>query len=159
MVDNRLNDIVKVGASKSASKLRGQIVVTCARLAYQHYLNVAKSSRWQALYKEGAQTQRLLWASIGTKDPAYIDIKYVDALIGDETVNTMPPQTLTAFRDHGHPVLRIKRKLDEAYSLQGKLGELGIHLDAISEQQEAEGVQKFIAPFDNLLNRLDQRRS
>jgi len=111
------------------------------------------------LSKEGAQTQRLLWASTGTKDPVYSDIKYVEALIGSGTVNTMPPQTLAACRGHGHPILRIEQKLDEAYSLQEKLSKLGIHLNAISEQLEAEGIQTFIVPFDKLLEKLNQRRS
>jgi len=158
LVDKHLDDLAKIDTGGSASALRGQAAVACARLAYQHYLNWTESSCWQVLSKKGAQTQRLLWASTGTKDPAYSDIKYVEALIGRETVNTMPPQTLAAYRDHGHPALRIKQELDETRSLQGKLNEFGIHLDAVSKQLEAEGVQKFIAPFDKLLERLDQRR-
>jgi len=159
LVDERLDELTKTSVGESASTLRGQTAVACARLAYQHYQNWVEGSRWQALSKLGAQTQRLLWASTGTKDPTYSDIKYVEALIGGETVNTMPPQTLAAYRDHGHSALRIEQELDEARSLQGKLSEFGIHLDAVSEQLEAEGVQKFIAPYDKLLERLDQRRS
>jgi len=79
-------------------------------------------------------------------------------LIGRETVNTMPPQTLAAYRDHGHPALRIEQELDEAHALLEKLAESGVHLDAVSGQLEAEGVQKFIVPYDKLLERLDQRR-
>ena len=158
-LSSSLDELARTSASESASTLRGQTAVACARLAYQHYQNLVKSSRWQALSKKGAQTQRLLWASTGTKDPAYSDTKYVEALIGRETVSTMPPQTLAAYRDHGHPALRIEQELDEARTLQGKLGEFGIHLDAISEQLEAEGVQKFITPFDKLLERMHQRRS
>lgn len=157
LVDKRLDELTPTNVVESAHPLRGQSAVACARLAYQHYLNWVESSRWQVLSRKGAQTQRLLWASTGTKDPAYSDIKYVEALIGSETVNTMPPQTLAAYRDHGHPHLRIEQKFDEAYSLQEKLSELGIHLDAVSEQLEAEGVQKFIVPFDKLLKRLGQQ--
>lgn len=159
LVDKHLEKLTKTGAGESASALRGQAAVACARLAYQHYQNAMESSRWQSLAGWGARSQRLLWASTGTKDPAYSDIKYVEALIGKETVNTMPPQTLAAYRDHGYPALRIEQELDKAGSVQGKLSESGIHLDAVSEQLEAEGVQKFIAPFDKLLERLDQRRS
>jgi transaldolase len=159
LVDKRLDELAKIVTSESAGTLRGQTAVACARLAYQHYLNWVESSRWQDLSKKGVQTQRLLWASTGTKDPAYSDIKYIEALIGRETVNTMPPQTLAAYRDHGHPALRIEQELDEAHALPGKLSELGIHLDAVSGQLETEGVQKFIVPFDKLLRRLDQRRS
>ncbi len=155
LVDKHLDNLATIDTGGSASVLRGQTAVACARLAYQHYLNWTESSRWQALSKKGAQTQRLLWASTGTKDPAYSDIKYVEALIGRETINTMPPDTLAAYRDHGHPALRIEQELDEARSLQGKLSELGIHLDVIGEQLETEGVQKFITPFENLLKRLD----
>jgi len=157
LVDKRLDKLAKTGAGESASSFRGQTAVACARLAYQHYQNCVEDGRWQALSRQGAQTQRLLWASTGTKAPDYSDIKYVEALIGRETVNTMPPATLMAYRDHGHPALRIEQELDEARTLQGKLSELAIHLDAVSEQLEAEGVQKFIDPFDKLLDRLGQR--
>lgn len=159
LVDKHLDEVVKTGAGESANVLRGQTAVACARRAYQHYRNTLESSRWQDLAKQGAQTQRLLWASTGTKDPAYSDIKYVEALIGRETVNTMPPATLAAYREHGHPTLRIEQELDVASALSEKLSELGIHLDAVSEQLEAEGVQKFIDPFDKLLECLGQRRS
>ena len=159
LVDKCLDEFTKTVAGESARTLRGQTAVACARLAYEHYLNWVESSRWQALSKKGARTQRLLWASTGTKDPAYSDIKYIEALIGGETVNTMPPQTLAAYRNHGHPALRIEEELDEARTLPGKLSELGIHLDAVSELLEAEGVQKFIVPFDKSLERLNQRRS
>lgn len=157
LVDKDLNKCNQTEAGAPAHTLRGRTAVACARLAYQHYLTWKESNRWQALAEKGAQTQRLLWASTGTKDPAYSDIKYVEALIGRETVNTMPPQTLTAYRDHGQPALRIEQELDEAYALPGMLAELDIHLDAISEQLEAEGVQKFIKPFDKLLNSLHQQ--
>jgi transaldolase/fructose-6-phosphate aldolase-like protein len=155
-LSSSLDELARTSASESASTLRGQAAVACARLAYQH---LVKSSRWQDLSKKGAQIQRLLWASTGTKDPVYSEIKYIEALIGGKTVNTMPPQTLAAYRDHGHPALRIEQELDEARALPGKLSELGIHLDAVSEQLEAEGVQKFIVPFDQLLERMHQRRS
>lgn len=159
LVDKRLDELSKTTIGDSASALRGQTAIACARLAYQHYQNWVGNDRWQTLSKYGAQTQRLLWASTGTKNSAYSDIKYVEDLIGRETVNTMPPQTLVAFRDHGHPALRIEQELDEAHALPGKLSELGIHLDAVSKQLEAEGVQKFIVPFDQLLKHLDQQRS
>ncbi|SFK98528.1 transaldolase [Nitrosomonas aestuarii] len=158
LVDKHLDEPAKNSVIDAAHALRGQTAVACARLAYQHYLKWTRSSRWQALSKKGAQPQRLLWASTGTKDPAYSDIKYVEALIGRETVNTMPPQTLAAYRDHGHPALRIEQELDEAHALLEKLAESGVHLDAVSGQLEAEGVQKFIVPYDKLLERLDQRR-
>ena len=147
LVDKRLDELTQTNAGESAHSLRGQTAVARARLAYQYYQNWKASTRWQALSERGAQTQRLLWASTGTKDPAYSDIKYVEALIGQETVNTMPPKTLTAYRDHGKPALRIEQEMDEARALSGKLGEFGIHLDAISDQLEAEGVIKIYCSF------------
>lgn len=157
LVDKLLDKLNQADADASAHPLRGQTAVACARLAYQHYLEWVESSRCQALTEKGAQTQRLLWASTGTKDPAYSDIKYIEALVGRETVNTMPPQTLAAYRDHGQPALRIDQELEKAYALPGMLAELGIHLDAVSDQLEAEGVQKFIEPFDKLLSSLHQQ--
>jgi len=154
LVDRRLDELAKSDSDESASALRGQTAVACARLAYQHYQNSMESSRWQALSSQGARPQRLLWASTGTKDPNYSDIKYVESLIGTETVNTMPPTTLAAYRDHGHPVLRIGQELDEAAALTEKLSGLGIDIEAISEQLQAEGVQKFIDPFEKLLETL-----
>ncbi len=154
LVDKRLHELSKTGIGESARELRGQTAVASARLAYQHYQNTMQSSRWQSLARHGARPQRLLWASTGTKDPDYSDIKYVEALIGRQTVNTMPPKTLAAYRDHGQPALRIEQELEEAQTLEAKLSELGIHLDEVSEQLEAEGVQKFIKPFDKLLERL-----
>lgn len=157
LVDKELDKRGKSEAGAPSHLLRGRTAVACARLAYQHYLAWKASSRWQALSEKGAQTQRLLWASTGTKDPAYSDVKYIEALIGRETVNTMPLQTLAAYRDHGQPALRIEQELEEAHTLPGMLTELGIHLDAVSEQLEAEGVQKFIEPFDKLLHSLHQQ--
>lgn len=157
LVDKRLDEITNTDNSAAAHALRGQTAVACAKLAYQHYQNTKESSRWQSLAELGAQTQRLLWASTGTKDPAYSDIKYVEALIGRETVNTIPPATLAAYRDHGKPMLRVETALAEAQALPAKLSEFGIDLDTVSEQLEAEGVQKFIDPFDKLLELLGQR--
>ena len=154
LVDKHLDEYVQSHTNESSADLRGQTAVACARLAYQHYLTIMESARWQSLASRGAQNQRLLWASTGTKDPIYSDIKYVEALIGRHTVNTMPPQTLAAYRDHGRPALRIEQQLDEAYALPEKLDQLGIDLGLISEQLESEGVEKFIVPFDKLLARL-----
>jgi transaldolase len=101
----------------------------------------------------------LLWASTSTKDPAYSDTKYIEALIGQETVNTMPPKTLAAYRQHGHPALRIEQELAKASALPGQLAELGIDLELVGQQLEDEGVQKFIAPYDKVLALLEQQKS
>ena len=159
LVDRRLNELAHNGAAKAARALRGQTAIACARLAYQHYKEVIKSSRWQSLRKHGAQVQRLLWASTSTKDPTYSDIKYVEALIARETVNTMPPKTLAAYREHGQPALRIEQELDAACALPGKLADLGIDLESIGQKLEDEGVQKFIAPYEKVLGLLEQYKS
>lgn len=156
LVDKRLDELAKTDDNQSAGALRGQAAIACARLAYQHYQNWVRDDRWQSLSKHGAQTQRLLWASTGTKDPAYSDIKYIEPLIAKDTINTMPPQTLAAYRDQGQPALRIEQGLEEARSLPEKLHELGIDLEAVGEQLETEGVEKFNVPFDKLLDRLNQ---
>lgn len=155
LVDQRLDELVKTEEGKSAGALRGQAAIACAYLAYQHYQYWVNDNRWQSLASRGARAQRLLWASTGTKDPAYSDIKYVEPLIIKDTINTMPPQTLAAYRDHGHPVLWSGQGLDEARALPGKLHEFGIDLEAVGEQLEAEGVQKFSVPFDKLLERIN----
>lgn len=142
----------------SAAALRGQAASANARLAYQHYKEIVASQRWQALAGRGARSQRLLWASTSTKDPRYRDVKYVEALIGPETVNTMPLETLAAYRDHGEPALRLEADLEEARRLPAALRTLGIDLETIAEQLEVEGVRKFVEPFDKLLRVLERRR-
>ncbi|MDV6342955.1 transaldolase [Nitrosomonas sp. Is37] len=156
LVDKRLDELDRITDYKSAGALRGKAAIACARLAYQHYQQWIKDKRWQSLSSHGARTQRLLWASTGTKDPIYSDTKYVEPLIAKDTINTMPLQTLIAYRDHGQPALRIELELDEARSLPEKLYQIGIDLEAVSEQLEVEGVQKFAVPFDKLLERLSQ---
>lgn len=140
-----------------ARELRGRTAIACARLAYQEYLELAHSTRWQALAAHGAHPQRLLWASTSTKDPAYDDVMYVDALIGPDTVNTLPPETVTAYRDHGHPELRLEQELDAARELPGQLAALGLELDMVGDELERQGVQKFIEPYERLLATLKRR--
>ena len=108
LIDKHLDEFAKLTPTDSTNALKGQTAVACARLAYQHYMNWTKCDRWLALCRKGARPQRLLWASTGTKDPHYSDIKYVEPLIAKETVNTMPMQTLNAYRDHGQPAIRIE---------------------------------------------------
>lgn len=140
-----------------ARELRGRTAIACARLAYQEYRALAGSARWQALAARGARTQRLLWASTSTKDPAYDDVMYVEALIGPDTVNTLPPETLDAYRDHGNPALRLEENADMTNALPGQLAALGLDLDEVSAELERQGVQKFIEPYDKLLATLKQR--
>ncbi|SES86882.1 transaldolase [Nitrosomonas marina] len=158
LVDKQLDKLAENKSMNTAHPLRGQAAVASARLAYQHYRKWTNSEHWQELARKGARTQRLLWASTGTKDPAYSDIKYIEPLIGRETVNTMTLQTLSAYRDHGQPVERIEQELDTAAAIPKQLGELGIDLEIVSKQLEEEGVQKFIDPYHTLLESLEQKR-
>lgn len=157
-VDKRVDAIERPIARAAAQKLRGRAAIACARIAYQAYNELIADARWQALRRRGARSQRLLWASTGTKDPAYRDVKYVDALIGADTVNTMPYETLIAYRDHGAPAARLTEDTEDALQLPAQLAQLGIELPGIAGQLEEEGVQKFIAPYDKLLALLERRR-
>jgi len=158
LVDKRLDTLAGSAGGKPATRLRGEAAISYARLAYQIYKETVESDRWRRLSDRGAQPQRLLWASTGTKDPAYSDVKYVDALIGTDTVNTLPPETLNAYRKHGDPALRLEQELAQASDVPASLAGLGIDLETVAQQLEEEGVKKFIEPFDKLLASLEQRR-
>jgi len=153
LVDARLDRL----ATAESHALRGRTAIACARLAYQEYRSILESRRWQRLAHAGAQPQRLLWASTSTKDPVYRDTKYVEALIGSDTINTMTPDTLAAYRDHGQPAVRIEAALDEAHEIPEQLKALGIDLEVIADQLEQEGVRKFIEPFDRAQAMLNER--
>jgi transaldolase len=153
LVDARLDKL----SNDRAQRLRGAAAIAYARLAYAYYREWSRSERWRGLAEAGAHPQRLLWASTSTKDPAYADTKYVEPLIGPETVTTLPVVTLNAYRDHGHPQLRLEQDLDVAHSTVQGLRELGIDLETVSQQLERQGVQKFIEPFDALHRTLEQR--
>lgn len=158
-IDKRLDAIERPVARAAAQKLRGQAAIACARIAYQAYNELIADARWEALRRRGARPQRLLWASTGTKDPAYSDVKYVDALIAPDTVNTMPYETLRAYRDHGEPAGRLTRDVEEASRLPARLAQLGVEWPAVAEQLEREGVQKFIVPYDKSLATIATRAS
>ena len=149
-----------VGAPARAEleSLRGQAAVANARLAYAEFEAMTRSPRWTALRARGAQPQRPLWASTSTKNPAYSDTLYVDELIGPDTVNTMPPQTLTAFNDHGRLEISIGRGLDRAQGLFERLPALGVPVDTLIDQLEPEGVAAFAASYDALLAAIENRR-
>ncbi|HKJ84191.1 MAG TPA: transaldolase [Mariprofundaceae bacterium] len=139
---------------EAAMQLRGKVAIASARLAYQDYKAMFSGERWQHLAAKGAMPQRLLWASTSTKDPDYSDIKYVDALIGVDTVNTLPPVTLDDYRDHGAPAQRLETGIDDAQRVLDELDQLGIDLQALTDQLEQEGVDKFIHAYDKLMKSL-----
>ena len=141
-----------------AETFHGEVAIFSAKAAYQIYKEIFESERFGKLKAQGARTQRLLWASTSTKNPAYSDLKYVEALIGPETVDTIPLETLAAYRDHGKPASRLTNDAEKASETLRRLGEVGIDLDAATQQLEDEGIQKFAKAFDQLMNTLKEKR-
>ena len=156
MVDKMLDEKAQGEHAELAKRLRGNIAIASAKQAYQIYKEVFGSERFEALKAKGARPQRVLWASTSTKDPSFKDTMYVEALIGPETINTLPTDTLDAYRDHGEPAERIEDGADEAAQQLKDLKKLGIDLDDITQKLEDEGVDKFIKPFDSLMNTLKE---
>ena len=145
------------GAAR-AEGLRGQVACASAKVAYRMYKDIFAGERFMKLAARGARTQRLLWASTGAKDPAYSDVKYIDTLIGPETVNTVPRETLDAYREHGDPALRLESGIEEAGSVIEQLPALGIDLAALSQQLEDDGVAKFSEAYARLMDAIVERR-
>ena len=143
--------------SKKAHSLMGKIAIANAKVSYQNYKEVFGSERFQQLREAGAQTQRLLWASTGTKNPDYSDVLYVETLIGPDTVNTMPPATFDAVRSHGHPHLTLEHGVDLARFQINMLPELNIDLDTVTDELEVQGVDAFAKSFDTLLDAIDNK--
>lgn len=146
------------GVAQLADSLRGETAVACAKVARQVYREILAGDRYQALAARGARPQRLLWASTGTKDRGYSDLKYLEALFGSGTVNTAPPATLAAYRDRGDPAPRLAQGLPEALRVLDGLAELGIDLAVVTEQLENEGLEHLARPFANLLLALERKR-
>ena len=144
--DRRLDE---VGAP---ADLKGKLAVANAKLAYQRYEELFSGPRWEALEARGATTQRCLWASTSTKNPAYRDVLYVEELIGPRTVNTMPEETIRAFQDHGRVALTLEPGLDEAKDVFSRIAEAGVDYDDVTATLEREGVEKFADSFAELLD-------
>ncbi len=139
-------------------RLLGKVAIANAKLAYQDWKEVRESARWQALAARGARVQRLLWASTSTKNPDQSDVLYVQALIGPETVDTIPPATLAALRDHGKLTSQLEEDLDAAKQVMATLADAGISIDELTARLLAEGVKSFSASFDALLAAIDKKR-
>ena len=138
--------------------LKGKLAVANAKLAYAHYQEVFAGPRWEYLSGKGATPQRVLWASTSVKNPDYPDTMYVEELIGVDTVNTMPEETIRAFQDHGRPQPRLKDGLEQAHRLFDELAGAGVNYDGVTDTLEREGVQKFSDSFDQLLEALREKR-
>ena len=147
----------KLSTVQGHDELLGKAAIAASRTAYQVWKELFTGSEWLTLAAAGARPQRLLWASTGTKDPSYSDVMYVDALIGANTVNTLPIKTLFAYQDHGQPALRIEQDLKQAKALLQSIENLGINMETVAGQLEDEGLQKFIEPYDVLLETLQAK--
>ena len=160
LLDPGLEKLAAAGGpgARTARDLIGQVAIASARTAYTIYQEIFGSERFKQLAAQGARPQRLLWASTSTKNPAYPDVKYVEPLIGPDTVNTLPPETLEAYRDHGDPAPRLTEGADRAAGVLSRLAELGLDLDQATQQLENEGVEKFNQPFDSLMATLEDKR-
>jgi transaldolase len=159
LVDQRLDAQLKGSPDDALAALRGTAAVAGTKLIYQRFKEIFGGDRFKALAAKGAHVQRPLWASTGTKNPAYSDIKYVQELIGPDTVNTMPPATMDAYRDHGQPRATIENDLDGARVIVHRLAAAGIDLDAIGDELQKEGVESFAKSFDELLTAIKRRHT
>lgn len=148
---SRLDTALDPVLAECRPDLQGKIANANAKLAYQEYLEIFGGGHFAALRAAGARPQRLLWASTSTKNPAYPDLLYVDSLIGPDTVNTMPPATYDAFRDHGTVARTLEQDVETALAQLSALPELGIDLSAVTDQLEIEGIDAFIQSFNKLL--------
>ena len=157
LITERLGRATNARQRALLRSLQGKVAIANAKVTYQRYRELFNGPRWRALARRGAQTQRLLWASTGTKDASYRDVRYVEELIGPDTVNTMPPATLAAFRDHGRPRASLWEDLEGAFDVLATLADAGISLQQVTDKLLAEGVQLFSDAFDKLLNAVGKR--
>ncbi len=161
-VDKKLAAKLEQAASEEEKaklkSIEGRVAIANAKMAYQIYKENFHSDRFAALKAKGAMVQRPLWASTSTKNPAYSDVYYVEALMGNETVNTIPAATYKAFKDHGKPRLSIEDNLDAERAILTRLEAVGISLDGVTQQVLDEGVALFIQPFEKLLASIETKR-
>ncbi len=144
---------------KGLGKLKGEVAIASAKKAYEIYQEVINDDRFKKLEVEGAKRQRVLWASTSSKDPSFSDVKYVEALIGKETINTIPMETLDAFRDHGKVANTLEDHLDKATGVLKQLKENGIDIDVVTQRLEDEGIEKFNKPYDKLLAGIEKQKN
>ena len=160
-IDRKIDEKLKTADPALAQRLktvRGRVAIANAKVAYQRYLQMIAAPRWKTLAEAGAAPQRLLWASTGTKDPAYSDVLYIETLIGPDTVNTMPPKTLDAFRDHGRVAPTLTDDPAGAEAILREADALGLDLDGVTADLIRDGVALFAKAFDDLRKALDDKR-
>jgi transaldolase/transaldolase/glucose-6-phosphate isomerase len=144
---------------KGLGDLKGEVAIASAKKAYEIYKRVFSGPRWEKLAAAGAKPQRLLWASTSSKNPAFKDTKYVEALIGPDTVDTVPLETIEAFRDHGVAANTLEEGLDKATEALDRLKAAGIDIDQLTQQLEDEGIEKFNKPFEKLLSAIEEQKT
>ena len=159
-IDKQIDERIEKGDAEADAlrALRGKVAIANAKLAYAWYQDFVASERWQALAAKGARPQRLLWASTGVKDPSYPDTLYVDTLIGPDTVNTMPPKTMDAFRDHGTVAETLTQGVDEARRVMAEVDRLGLDLPGVTDTLVLEGVASFAKAFDDLMDAIAKKQ-
>jgi transaldolase len=138
--------------------LYGELAIASAKVAYQIYQEIFAQDRFKKLAQKGARTQRLLWASTSTKNPEFSDVKYVEPLIGRDTINTLPLETIHLYRDHGSPALSLEDNVEQAYQKLDQLGLAGLDMNFLTKQLEDEGVEKFEKAFETLMSVLGEKR-
>ena len=158
MISRRLATVTDVAARTPLTNLLGTVAIANAKLAYQRYLELCHTAEWQVLAAQGAHPQRLLWASTSTKNPRYRDVRYVEELIGRDTVNTVTPATLKAFHDHGRLRASLEENVEDARSTLEVLAHVGVSLTEVTDQLLEDGVTLFRKAFDSLLAALDAAR-
>ncbi len=163
-IDKKIDDKLKKGVDRIEKEVelkavKGKIAIANAKIAYQEYKKIVQSDRWKALSAKNANVQRLLWASTSTKDPSYSDVMYVDELVGPNTVNTLPPNTIEACADHCDPANRVETGVEEAYHLIESLKDpdIDINLDQVMEELLVEAIDKFVQPFQSLMSSLEEK--
>ena len=156
-VDSKLDALAKKGDER-AKELRSRLAIANARVAYEAFEETIAAPRWKALEGAGARVQRPLWASTSTKDPKLPDLYYVEALVAPQSVDTMPPETLDAFRNHGDARVRVRDGRDEAHAALRTLRELGISFEQVTDELEKEGVKKFGDSFDSLMKTIGEKQ-
>ena len=159
LLSARMSACISEGERSELAHMVGKVAIANAKQTYQRYLRLFGGERWEALIAQGARPQRVLWASTGTKSPAYRDVVYVEELIGPETVNTMPLGTLDAFRDHGRPRASLTDNVSEADATMESLVRLGISMDDVTDRLLDDGITLFAEAFDRLLEAVGQSRS
>ena len=155
-IENRLKHAKDAGEQAQLKSLLGKVAIANGKLTYQLYQSIFSTTRWKKLASLGAKTQRVLWASTSTKNPAYRDVLYVEELIGPDTVNTIPPATLDAFRDHGHARLSLTEDVDAAKETMETLAKVGISIDQVTSKLTEDGVRLFEEAFDKLLQAVEK---